>query len=335
VRLLLALATVACWTLVAGAAAAAPAEDCSGSGASCAVLTIAIEGHGTVTTPAGTCTSGGASAACTQTFPLETALAVTAAAGPGALFAGWSGACSGKGECSVTMGAARSITARFTAAPPPPPLGLTSLGEPLVRALSVGYLVTVRFSTTRAGTARLRIVGSGRPVGTITFDVRAGRRSFGPFLVRERGGYRLTLAFTDLSGRTKSLGWKTCLGTCVETTPPAPPAPPPPATTAPPPPPPPATTSGSLRLLRGEAALQRRASGASVTLHFTANEQVTVVVSVLRNSKLVLKGLRFSFPAGAAKIGPFAINRAGSYSFRLVANDGEGRNAALRWDVRV
>ena len=49
----------------------------------------------------------------------------------------------------------------------------------------------------------------------------------------------------------------------------------------------------------------------------------------------MLKGLRFTFAAGGAKIGPFAINRAGSYSFRLVGTDSKGRSASLRWDVKV
>ena len=327
-------AVVAC-AVFAGMGSAA-----AGHVADDAVLSLTIQGRGTITTPAGTCSSGGASASCTQSFALGSVISLSAVAGPGAVFSGWSGACSGQQLCSLTMSVSQSVTATFAAAPPPPALELKSLGSPLVRTASAGFLVTIRFSTTRAGTGHLRLVRSGRLSGTITFSVRAGRRQFGPFLVHGGGAYLLTLAFTDLSGRTKSLSWSACLGSCArvqpQPPPPAPPPPPPPATPpAPAPPSPPATTGGPLRVTRGEATVVSRATGASVTLHFTANEPVTVVVSVLRNSKLVLKGLRFTFPAGPAKIGPFAVNKPGSYSFRLVANDSNGRNVSLRWDLKI
>ena len=42
-----------------------------------------------------------------------TAVALTATPDPGTVFAGWSGACSGTGECDVTMDSDRSVTATF------------------------------------------------------------------------------------------------------------------------------------------------------------------------------------------------------------------------------
>jgi hypothetical protein len=312
----------------------------SGSAADDAVLTLTIQGRGSVTTSAGTCTSGGVSASCTQSFALGSVISLTAVSGPGTVFSGWGGGCTGKAVCSLTMSVSRSVTAAFASAPPPPALVLKSLGQPVVQAAGSGYLLTIRFSTTRPGTARLRLVASGRSAGTITFSARAGRGRFGPFLVHGSGPYTLTLGFTDLSGRTKAVKWSTCLGSCKRVSPPPPPppppaAPPPPPASTPTPQPPPPVTNGPLHLVRGDATVVKKAAGAAVTLHFTTNETVTVVVSVLRNSKLVLKGLRFSFPAGEAKIGPFAINKAGSYSFRLVANDSKGRQATLQWGVKV
>ena len=41
-------------------------------------------------------------------------VAVTASANPGFVFSGWGGACSGTGACSVTMDAAKTVTANFT-----------------------------------------------------------------------------------------------------------------------------------------------------------------------------------------------------------------------------
>jgi hypothetical protein len=69
-------------------------------------------GTGTVSWSGGSCTSS-----CSPSFPNDTVVTVTAAAGPGSLFLGWSGSCSGTAAtCTVTMNAARSVTARFETA---------------------------------------------------------------------------------------------------------------------------------------------------------------------------------------------------------------------------
>lgn len=50
---------------------------------------------------------------CTASFPQGTVVSLTAQPEPLSLFAGWSGACSGTGACSVTMDAAKTVSARF------------------------------------------------------------------------------------------------------------------------------------------------------------------------------------------------------------------------------
>jgi hypothetical protein len=76
-------------------------------------LTVAKagSGSGTVTSnPAGiTCGS-----TCTHGYTLGAGVVLTATPASGSSFAGWSGACSGTGTCSVTMSQARSVTATFT-----------------------------------------------------------------------------------------------------------------------------------------------------------------------------------------------------------------------------
>ena len=54
---------------------------------------------------------------CSFSFDYPTGVILTAAAGTGSTFTGWSGACTGTGTCSVTMSAARSVTATFTLIP--------------------------------------------------------------------------------------------------------------------------------------------------------------------------------------------------------------------------
>jgi hypothetical protein len=56
---------------------------------------------------------------CSADFASGTVVSLTAAPDSGFTFAGWSGACSGTGACSVTMDAAKSVSANFTANPGP------------------------------------------------------------------------------------------------------------------------------------------------------------------------------------------------------------------------
>lgn len=81
-----------------------------------AVYTLAISrsgsGKGAVSSsPAGI----SCGATCSATFASGTALILTARPASGSTFAGWSGACSGKTACHVTLSAGKSVTAKFTA----------------------------------------------------------------------------------------------------------------------------------------------------------------------------------------------------------------------------
>jgi M6 family metalloprotease-like protein len=75
-------------------------------------LSLAISGSGSVSfsSPVKTCTSS-----CTTDYPKSTATTVTlsAKAGNRTSFTGWSGSCSGTSTCTVTMDAAKSVTATF------------------------------------------------------------------------------------------------------------------------------------------------------------------------------------------------------------------------------
>ena len=50
---------------------------------------------------------------CSESYDEGTVVALTATAASGSIFGGWSGACSGTGTCTVTMNAAKSVTATF------------------------------------------------------------------------------------------------------------------------------------------------------------------------------------------------------------------------------
>jgi hypothetical protein len=77
-------------------------------------LTVAVTGNGTVAGGGISCTSAGG-ADCTASEPANTDVTLTAAPGSGAGFTAWGGACAGSTPtCSVTMDAAKSVTAAFT-----------------------------------------------------------------------------------------------------------------------------------------------------------------------------------------------------------------------------
>ncbi|HZG36384.1 MAG TPA: hypothetical protein VEY87_11110, partial [Gaiellaceae bacterium] len=106
--------------------------DCTGSGATCTVtmsqardvaaifgvnytLLVARDGTGT-----GTVTSSpngvNCGATCSASYGDGAVVTLTPTPSAGSIFTGWNGACTGTGTCTVTMDAAKSVTATFTTA---------------------------------------------------------------------------------------------------------------------------------------------------------------------------------------------------------------------------
>lgn len=103
-------------------------------------LTLAISGTGAgsvVSSPAGiSCSSS-----CSAGFTAGTSVTLTATPAAGSAFAGWSGACSGTGTCTVSMSAAQSVTATFTLKPAYTALSVTGLAG--ASGSETRYAVTV------------------------------------------------------------------------------------------------------------------------------------------------------------------------------------------------
>lgn len=81
-------------------------------------LTVETEGLGSGrvrSTPAGiNCGAGSvARGICTAPFELDATVTLTATLEPGSTFGGWSGPCTGTGDCTVTIDQMRTVTARF------------------------------------------------------------------------------------------------------------------------------------------------------------------------------------------------------------------------------
>lgn len=80
-------------------------------------------GSGTVTAPDAspplscTITGGALSGVCAMAYPANSAVRLVATPNGTSTFVGWSGACSGTGDCGVEMSQERTVTASFASAP--------------------------------------------------------------------------------------------------------------------------------------------------------------------------------------------------------------------------
>ncbi len=152
--------------------------DCSGTG-SCTVttiqarnvaatfsanprtLTVNVTGSGTVSsTPAGI----SCNPTCTATFPSTTSVTLTATAGVGSTFSGWSGDCTGPSACTVSMNQARSINASFTGSSGQPTIATRSPARGSTRGGTVVVLTGQNFiagTTVRVGTITVPVLLAG------------------------------------------------------------------------------------------------------------------------------------------------------------------------------
>ena len=298
---------------------------CTGTTASCAVsmtsaksvtatfatagtpgtLTVHVLGRGSVSTAAGACAGTGGTKTCVQHFKAGASATLTARPAAGQSFLGWSGACTGKkSTCAVKLSTAQTATATFSNAPVKTAT-LRSLGRPIILKTSSGYRVTLRFVTTKAGTARVRGIRAGRAVTTVTAKVAAGRVRIGPFSVL-RGG--LYVFETRLAGGL--LKTPACLGRC------GPAAPPP-----------------TFSLTREPPTVTRAGDVWSVTLHAHANQIYDGRLRTYRGSRLLVNQ-HFLGRAGRVAFGPFLLG-SGNYTLRLAGVDGFGRARTLTWLVSL
>jgi hypothetical protein len=104
------------------------AESCVAGTSAGHTLTVSKNGTGT-----GTVTSSPSGINCGSTcsafYSEGTTVTLTPTADAGSSFAGWSGACSGTGACTVTMDQARSVTATFNTIPVVPPSYTLTVGK--------------------------------------------------------------------------------------------------------------------------------------------------------------------------------------------------------------
>ena len=77
-------------------------------------VTLTGSGSGTVSGDGISCATGSAYPDCSETYSPGNIVTLTASADSGSTFSGWGGACTGTGDCEVTMMGLISVTATFT-----------------------------------------------------------------------------------------------------------------------------------------------------------------------------------------------------------------------------
>jgi len=126
-------------------------------------LTVTVSGSGSVSSsPSGinSCT-----ATCSATFNYGTSVQLSASPASGYYFAGWSGACTGRGTCTVSMTGAKNVTATFTL--PPETLTVAVVGGGSVTSSPSGIACPTTCSVTfLQGTS---VTLSASPVGIYSF----------------------------------------------------------------------------------------------------------------------------------------------------------------------
>ncbi len=274
-------------------------------GGTAGTLTIKVGGRGRVSTTLGACVAVGPSKSCVQHFKAGSAAVLTTKPAAGQSFLGWSGACAGKkATCTVSLATAQSVTANFTNRTPRQAT-LKAIGKPIVKRSSTGYRVTLRFSTTRAGTAHVRGLRAGRTGASVSLRVGSGRATLGPFPVAKPGLYTFEIR---LGGSL--LRMKACLGRCG------------------------AAHKGDPFVLAREApAVTRTGDVWSVTLHARASQISDARVRALRGGKLLVNR-HFLGRATRFVIGPFLLG-PGNYTLKLTATDPYGRTRTLTWIVSL
>jgi photosystem II stability/assembly factor-like uncharacterized protein len=129
------------------------------------ILSLSTVGSGTITA---------SPAPVTGTYAAGTIVSLTATPAAGYQFSGWLGACSGSGACSVTMDAAKSLTATFAALP----LTDTTAPETSITAVVDGTGTAIGDGAVTLSTAlTLSFVGTDN-VGLARFECRLDGAGF-------------------------------------------------------------------------------------------------------------------------------------------------------------
>jgi hypothetical protein len=169
-------------TLSGSASAACPVQGCGGGepGIEEVTLTITVSGSGAVKNGDATLCSSGT---CEVIYDEGESITLTAVGTAGQTLTGWSGACTGNGDCTIQMTADKSVTATFADVTPPatPTITAPSAGE--VIQSTTGGQTTVSFTGDGTATFRCGFVNNYGSASTCTSGWGTGSLSTGTHTV--------------------------------------------------------------------------------------------------------------------------------------------------------
>jgi len=154
-------------------------------------LSVIALGGGVVTSsPAGISCRGDAT--CTGLFDYPTQVTLTASSNPDAYFVGWSGACTGTGNCTVAMTANTTVNAEFAK--------YIRISDPKggdVWSKGRRYTINWKYGTGAGPLVKIELLKGGSPVLTISDGVSIGSAG--------SGSYSWTVPSTQTTGSDYSI----------------------------------------------------------------------------------------------------------------------------------
>jgi hypothetical protein len=162
-----------------------------GPATSLQTLTVARVGTGTVTSSPGGINCG---TACSATYGTNSAVTLTASPGPGYMFTGWGGDCSGTAlTCNLTMSASRNVVATF--APVSYTLSVSKTGSGTVTSDVVGIVCGVICSANYAGGTVVTLTATPNASNLFTGWAGGGCSGTGTCVVTMNGATNVTATF--------------------------------------------------------------------------------------------------------------------------------------------
>jgi len=143
------------------------------------VLTITKTGNGTVTSTPANINCG---TTCTATIASRTTITLTATPTAESTFSGWSGDCTGKSTCAVSMAQARNVTAAFSPRTPTKIRWNTGKGttnQPITGSFTATLGVTYKITATSNATRRFQTHATRTARGTckVTTNKKTKKRT--------------------------------------------------------------------------------------------------------------------------------------------------------------
>ena len=152
-------------------------------------------GSGTVTSSPSGIDCG---STCSNTYAAETSVILTAAPDSGNAFTGWGGACSGTGTCTVTMNAAKTVTASFALSSGPYTLTVTKSGTGSGTVTSSPSGIDCGSTCSNIYTAGTSVILTAAPDSGYSFTGWGGCSGTGLCIVSMNADKNVTANFTSV-----------------------------------------------------------------------------------------------------------------------------------------